>query len=304
MRELSLLPGLLLLLLLGACNTPRPSLSEQGIFLRQHTYGLYAEYIPPQPKKILVLIHGYPWPDNSRSEKQLTRTITLYIQQWKPFAEKHNYILLAPAFGSGNFAGYRRLFGRQIDADEFVNMLVEQTAKHHLTDFGGQFSLYGHSAGGQFASRYLVAHPQHLEKVILSAPGTYPFPNPEVSYPYGMKSSIRTARYSGTTATGKAPNKAEGATYTPDKEKWIQAATEVPVFVLVGSKDTKDRDPEPGQRGANRLERAENWVSAMNELAREHHRQENKIRLFVVEGADHDPEALQPKAWSLLEGNP
>ena len=51
------------------------------------------------------------------------------------------------------------------------------------------FSLHGHSAGAQFAARYLIAHPGRLDHVILSAPSAYPLPDPGVAWPNGMGGS-------------------------------------------------------------------------------------------------------------------
>jgi hypothetical protein len=67
--------------------------------------GSYAAYVPHDPKDILVLAHGYPWPDDSRSMSQLIDHITAYARRWEDFAEERGLILIIPAFGSGPFNG-------------------------------------------------------------------------------------------------------------------------------------------------------------------------------------------------------
>ena len=83
------------------------------------------------------------------------------------------------------------MFGRKADADEFVNAVVDEVAGEHVPDFAGRFSLHGHSAGAQFAARYLVAHPERLDAVVLSAPSAYPFPDPARPWPDGMAPVVR-----------------------------------------------------------------------------------------------------------------
>jgi pimeloyl-ACP methyl ester carboxylesterase len=79
--------------------------------------------------------------------------------------------------------GYRALAGKEIGADELVDGIVGQ----YRAQLGGEerFYLYGHSAGGQFAGRYAVRHPDHLKALVLSAPGRYAFPDPQAPWPYG-----------------------------------------------------------------------------------------------------------------------
>ena len=82
-------------------------------------------------------------------------------------------------------SGYRGLFGREIGADEWVLRLV----RAHQQTFGSeedQFYLYGHSAGGQFTGRFLVAHPETVKMAVITSAATYPQPNTEVAWPFGM----------------------------------------------------------------------------------------------------------------------
>ena len=178
----------------------------------------------------------------------------------RPAARKRQ----AGATTAGFCIRLRGLFGRMVDADQFVNDLVDDVGRANIPHFRGRFSLHGHSAGGQFAARYLVAHPGRLEAVVLSAPGAYPFPDPSLPWPNGMAAVVRD-ELSGSLEDGKAPDQVAGSVYTPRPSCWLAAASEAPVSVLVGSRDTEAQYPEPGQPGSTRIERATAWVPQATE---------------------------------------
>src|ERR1700683_543263 len=134
------------------------------------------------------------------------------------------------------------------------------------------FSLHGHSAGAQFAARYLVTHPHRLDEAILSAPSTFPMPDPGIPWPNGMAAAARSE-------------------FGPRAAGWLEAAAEVRVTVLVGSRDTERRPPAPAQQGATRIERAVVWVESMCRHA-ESRDKAATIRFVAAEGLDHDEEAM------------
>jgi pimeloyl-ACP methyl ester carboxylesterase len=247
---------------------------------------------------VLVLAHGFPWLDGSKSDADLARYAEAAVRRWTAFAEAHHAIVVAPAFGGRDFGGYRALFGRRVDADDFVNALVDEAGGKHIAGFGGRFSLHGHSAGAQFAARYLVTHPERLEAVVLSAPGAYPWPDPALPWPDGMAPIIRD-ELSGSAAEGKAAGQAAGTTFTPRQAGWLDAASEVFATVLVGSRDTEVQPAEPGQQGSTRIERAIAWVSSMHRHARANGRTP-AIQLVRAEGLDHDEAAMAVPAQDIL----
>ena len=160
-----------------------------------------------------------------------------------------------------------------------VNDLVDELGGQHIPGFTGRFSLHGHSAGGQFAARYLVTHPDRLEAAVLSAPSTYPMPDPALAWPNGM----------GAAANG----------YRPAPASWLLAATGVPVTVLVGSQDTEPRPPSPGQPGATRIERAAGWADRMRRHAEAAGRPAT-LQLAVAPGLGHDETAMAGPAQDLF----
>ncbi len=180
-----------------------------------------ASFVPSVPARVLVLAHGFPWLDGSRSDDDLATYAQEAVDRWTAFAEAQQALVVAPVFGGRDFGGYRALFGRRTDADEFVNATVAELGAKHIPRFCGRFSLHGHSAGAQFAARYLVTHPSRLEAVVLSAPGAYPFPDPALPWPNGMGAVVRD-ELSGSIDDGKAPGRAAGAIYgsTTMKPLW------------------------------------------------------------------------------------
>lgn len=257
-----------------------------------------ASFIASAPVRILVLAHGFPWLDGSKSDDELATYAQEAVERWTAFAEAQHAIVVAPAFGGSDFGGYRALFGRSIDADEFVNALVDEVGGKHIPHFSGRFSLHGHSAGGQFAARYLVTHPERLETVVLSAPGAYPFPDPSLAWPNGMAAVVRD-ELSGSPDDGKASDQAAGSVYIPRPSGWLAAASEVSVSVLVGSRDTESQWAEPGQPGSTRIERAIAWVSSMRQHA-EISGRTPMIHFVQAQGLDHDEASMAVPAQEIL----
>jgi hypothetical protein len=72
----------------------------------------FASFVPDAPKRVLVLAHGYPWPDNSRSDAQLLDYASARVDAWQDFASRHGAIVIAPAFGGTAFPGYREMAGQ------------------------------------------------------------------------------------------------------------------------------------------------------------------------------------------------
>jgi pimeloyl-ACP methyl ester carboxylesterase len=189
--------GVLVAFAYGCTSTSTgPSGDEHGtIVVKTVPHGEYMQYLPRRaPKGILVIVHGST-EEESAGEADIRKLAETFLQRWVRFADDHTLIAVAPLFAH-NFGswirepgialgGYRGLAGKEIGADEFVDRIVER----YRAGLGGEerFYLYGHSAGGQFAGRYAVRHPDHLKALVLSAPGCYAFPDPQAPWPYGQK---------------------------------------------------------------------------------------------------------------------
>lgn len=295
--------ALLLAALLSACGpTPLPgppTAHEPGQLVEAvDHFGTFYAYVPtalPERPEILVVVHGTP-------PKELTAEADTeyYATNWIGFAEDQGHILIAPAFNQEDYSsrlgdhalsGYRGLFGREIGADEWVLRLV----RAHQETFGSAdepFYLYGHSAGGQFTARFLVTHPEAVKRAVITAAATYPQPDPEIAWPFGMGELHTEVEWDSATI-----NQVD---IVPDEEKWL-AATQVPLTVIVGLEDTAELPAAliPGQRGKNRFTIARNWVQDMAAFA-EANGLESRFELDIVPGQGHTMGGLLPYSQETL----
>ena len=294
---------LILIIVLSACSSSSlpepPTAHEPGQLARvEDVFGTFYAYVPttvPEKPEILVLVHGtLPKDETAEWNAQY------YATNWIDFAEKHGYILIAPAFNQEDFSsrrgdhamsGYRGLFGREIGADEWVLRLV----KAHQGAFGSAnepFYLYGHSAGGQFTGRFLVTHPESVKRAVITAAATYPQPNIEVAWPFGMGELHADIEWDTDTV--------KHVDIVPDKQTWL-AATQIPLTVIVGLNDTAELPPDliPGQKGRNRYVIARNWIKDMATFA-EANGLESRFKFEIIPGQGHSMSGLLPYSQEAL----
>jgi len=278
---------------------PNDGLPVEQISTFQDTYGLYFLYrpsTPSDPHQTLVVIHGTPAKDLSAGE-----TALYYAEHWAPFTEEQGWLLIVPAFNQADFSsrkgeitdaltGYRGLFGREIPADEWILRLLG-LGREALGWPEAPFLLYGHSAGGQYVGRFLVTHPELVERAVISSAVTYPQPDPAVSWPYGMGPLTSEIVWEdGTTSQVEI---------TPDLDKWL-AATQVQTKVIVGLNDLEPQLSRPGQEGRVRLAIGQNWVDAMGEFAADKGL-ESQITFEAIPGKGHSMLGLLPYSQNALE---
>ncbi len=248
-------------------------------------YGDYVQYTPRSgPQSTLVTVHG-----SLGKGEAAVDVAERFIKRWTDVAERRRVLLLAPAFDQENFGGragpgggYRGLFGCHVGADQFVNRIVA-AARERLPSLPVKFYLYGHSAGGQFVSRYVVKHPDRIKAAVISAAGTFAFPDPKVPWTNGMAPLRRRMRW-------RDDDPWQQIDIKPDPDGWLEAAA-LPITVVVGARDTGEIKPLPGNPGRSHVERARAWVQAMNALAQRHEKV-GRVRLVVVENVGHDSAAL------------
>jgi pimeloyl-ACP methyl ester carboxylesterase len=270
-------------------SLPTPSLGE--IELVAGEAGSHVRYVPTSvgsAPPIVVLVHGTPEYDEA------VYTARYYVKNWQSWAEEHGAILIAPAFDQANFGskdpdliggGYRGLFGREIGADEWVIRLVD-AYQAQLGGGDGRFFLYGHSAGGWFVSRFLMTHPGRVQSAVITASVTYPHPNPDVPWPYGLGSLEATLHWTD-------PPAETSVDVQPDPKTWLEGLA-VPTTLIVGLNDLEPQLDWPGQAGKNnRVTIARHWVAEMNEFAAEHG-VESRLDLSLVPGLGHSSYGLLP----------
>jgi pimeloyl-ACP methyl ester carboxylesterase len=282
--------ALLFALLVHGCASVAgdPPGDEHGaIVLKKLPHGEYAQYLPRRaPKGMLVIVHGSVEEEGS-DEADIRKLAEKFLQRWTRFADEHALIAVAPLFdhnfgswiGEPGIAlgGYRSLTGKEVGADEFVDGIV---ARYREQLRGEQrFYLYGHSAGGQFANRYAVRHPERLKALVLSAPGRYAFPDPQAPWPYGQKE-----------VTVRTGPQGIPRTIRPDRDGWQRAAA-LPITVVVGSADTEPQPVRAAHAGTTRVGYAQQWTEAMTRLVPAG---QSRIRLIVVPRVGHSSAGLTP----------
>ncbi len=206
----------------------------------------YLLYVPTglrQDSPLLVSIHG------------ISRNASEHVQLFTPLAERYGVALVAPLFTTSRFPDYQRLScdAGVRHADVVIDRIVAEVSGLLGLSLE-RFHLFGYSGGGQFAHRYVMAHPEHVAAAVIAAAGWYTFPDPDRSYPFGIGACPRYGRLAF------------------DPLRFLR----VPVHVLVGERDCR-RDRELRQsavldrtQGRTRLERGRRWVDAMARAAWEH----------------------------------
>jgi poly(3-hydroxybutyrate) depolymerase len=260
--------------------------SEQGsITLKAVAHGQFHQYIAQgalDKFTVLVVNHGM-FKDPETAVEASYNTLKL----WRRSADEHKLILVAPVFDNENYAatvkgagngGYRGLFGRKVGADDFLHEIVNeyQTANK---SYDGRFYLYGHSAGAQFANRYLVRHPHRVIASSFSAPAWFSLPSNKHKWPLGMAKRQYTAHWPGE-IVGQAID------VRPQSSTWL-AATQIPIEVVVGELDLDKMRHVDGIGGDTHVDRAKFWVESMNKFAQEH-AQTGNVQLNIVSGVGHN----------------
>jgi pimeloyl-ACP methyl ester carboxylesterase len=195
-----------------------------------------------------------------------------YVRGFAVQAETAGLALLAPLFDQYRYANYQRIERERGGnrADLALQAMVA-SFKGSLGITSGQILLYGHSGGAQFAHRYMMAHPEDVAALAVSAAGYYTWPDPSLDYPLGLRGSQR-----------------EGAPAF-DPQQFLR----VPACVVVGAGDVlRDQDLYTGPgvdqlQGRNRVARGKIWIEKMQAAARTAG-YDTPYRYEVIPGATHD----------------
>lgn len=244
-------------------------------------HGKYWRYLPrsvtPQ-SHVLVICHGM------LTEEHTGETSALgFMNVWLEFANVTKAVLVAPAFEDETFGagkggphgwGYRGLYGRHVGADEFLHEVIDQL-KTINPKYDGRFYMFGHSAGAQFASHYVVTHPERVHTAAISAPAWLPFPTMDDNWPRGLKPRRSVRRWPG-------ESEDQEVIMEPDPKAFL-AAAELPLLITSGALDLEPIRHAPSQGGDTHVARAQSWAKAMNEYAVENGRSGNIACVIVPE---------------------
>lgn len=205
----------------------------------------YLIYVPRSVARgapVFISVHGF------------SRNASEHARNFAPFCEALGVVLLVPVFARHSYEDYQRLGrrGRGKRADIALNQCLQEVRLLTGADVY-QIYLFGYSGGAQFAHRYLMAHPHRVTRAVIAAAGWYTFPDHQRRFPHGIG------------LTCLLP----GVDFNPTR------FLHVPVHVIVGANDVgsanlRGTESTNEQQGKTRVDRARNWVAAMQAAAKKH----------------------------------
>lgn len=226
-----------------------------------------------------------------------SRNADEYIKEWKKIAIDNGLIVIAPEFSKKTFpksASYSlgkvftNIFNNNVvqshDESQWTFSAIEPIFDYVVKQLNGtqtNYLMYGHSAGAQFAHRFLFYKPNARVKRIISAnAGFYTLPDLTVDYPYGLKGS------------GISENS-------------LIHALSTEMVVLLGEKDNDInhkgllRSPLAMQQGQHRLERGITFYKAAQTQAK--NRQLTlPWQIKIVPGVGHSNSGMAISAQPFL----
>jgi hypothetical protein len=278
-------------------------------------------YIPknfnPDTARYLFGIHGAgPW----RRPGALTRRA-----QFESTADRENLVIIAPAFTPVlNRTPNRK---KDIKDDKFVDPKIVKALRSFmmmLNKFNDdradlklieifdyfnrklmkrdKFYLDGHSGGGQFVARFVLFHPELIEKAAICSAGSFVFPNRDKDYPYGLKLDDLEKTF--------GPQiKADDLKLNDDQiDRKLDRMLDLKIYIIVGEQENKQANKhEFDWQGKSTLEKAKNFYAAMREedrkLKQKGIRSKSKpyqYELHILPNVGHDSHETAKKANQLL----
>lgn len=247
-----------------------------GQFEREEAAGATAErqrvfYHRPEAwrpgGRVVVVMHG------------VNRDADRYRDEWRALADQYGFLLVVPEFSQTkfpgddwyNFGGMVDEQGKPRDRAQWSFNAVDRVFADVRRLSGAErkgYSLYGHSAGAQFAHRFLLfAASPAVEMVVAANAGWYTLPVADEAFPYGLKGS-------------------------PATEADVRAFLARPLVLQLGEADTDSehsslrRTPDANRQGPHRFARGRNFVAVAEAEAR---RLEAPLawRVVTVPGVGH-----------------
>lgn len=219
-------------------------------------------YIPTKgdvtDMKVLIAFHG--------AERLGINPIII----WREFAERDGFVVLAPQFSRSLYDENQYQFGNVFKdrtmkelnpEEEWVYSAVEPMFEFFKKETGNRaerYSIQGHSAGGQFVHRYLIAKPDaKVDRAVASNPGTWTW--------LSSNGVIRSRQ------CGTWPYTIKGTPF--DDERHIKAYLERNLTVHLGTLDTATSgkhvpdSPQALAEGRHRYRRGLNYFADMKAFA-------------------------------------
>ncbi len=245
-------------------------------------------HIPPNANsntKMVFVYHG-----NGRNAKDYRDAMTSKANQY-------GFIVITPEFSNSNFPGgdAYNLGNVFIDGDnpspstlnpegEWTFSVIEPLfdfVKQSINNTTLKYHVFGHSAGGQFAHRFVMYKPNaRYDKIVASASGWYTATDLSIAFPYGfMESPLETTS--------------------------LASLFEKKIMIQVGNLDNDSNaaslrhNEYADAQGLNRLNRAEHFFNKASLLANASN-VEFQWEIHINEGADHNYEVASQYAADLI----
>ena len=127
-----------------------------------------------------------------------------YGLSWTDFATANNWIVLAPEFNATDWPSDAYALGNMFTGNDGAGSLnqkekwsftmvsdIERTLSRGLGIKDSSYTLWGHSAGGQFVHRMILfANDSLIRRAIPANSGWYTAPDSTIAYPWGTKHSL------------------------------------------------------------------------------------------------------------------
>lgn len=238
--------------------------------------------IDPASAPIMVMMHG------------AKRGAARYLSEWDAIAEQEGFIVVAPEFSKADFPRSQQYTrGNVYPADSLIRnpeptwtfSAIVPSFEYVRDLLGGtqtRFALYGHSAGSQFAHRFMFFKPDApVSRFLLANAGWYTFADLDIGFPYGLKGT--------------------GLTETD-----LRAALEKDVVVLLGNADN-DPNHESLRRsegamtqGDHRFARGQTFYRAAEATAA-HLGADFGWRIRIVDGVAHSNGGIAAASGDLID---
>jgi poly(3-hydroxybutyrate) depolymerase len=228
---------------------------------------------------LLMVFHG------------IARNARTYRDDARALGDRLCLLVVAPLFDRQAFPGWRYQRGGIVkgaavqDARDFSGRVVLDLIAWVRQQEGRPiaYSLFGHSAGGQFLDRLAAFVPTEARRIVVANAGSYVFPSLEIDAPFGL---------------GKVYSGTQG-------EAALRRYLEQPLTIYLGQGDIRDDErndyPEALAQGASRFQRGVNVFNAAKTLAQMRGWPFN-WRLVELPGVGHDARKMlaAPQAAEAL----
>lgn len=191
----------------------------------------------------VVVVHG------------INRDVENMARMLAPRAQAMGRTLVLPHFSKTLWPRYQRAACNRRADWALLALMTALRAQGQVAD--GRFDLSGFSGGAQFAHRFAWLYPDMVDRLCVTAPGWWTFPDAGASWPRGMSAA-------------RSDHRPEAFWLNANLRRFLNRR----ITVCVGAEDTtrdanlrQDADID-AQQGPNRVHRARRWCEMAQAQAR------------------------------------